>query len=54
MIIQKIGRILRHPKPIIIIPYYKNTREEEIVTKIIEDYNPELIKIINNINEIKL
>lgn len=54
MTIQKIGRILRHPKPIIIIPYYKNTREEEIVEQIIEDYNPELIKTINNINEIQL
>lgn len=54
MIIQKIGRILRHPKPIIIIPYYKDTREEEIVDKIIQDYNPKLIKIVNNINEIQL
>lgn len=54
MIKQKLGRLLRHSKPIIIIPYYKNTREEEIVNKMIEDYNPQLIKRINNLNEIEL
>lgn len=51
---QRLGRILRHKKPIIIIPYYKNTRDEEIIKHMIQDYNPELIKIINNIKEIKL
>jgi superfamily II DNA or RNA helicase len=51
---QRLGRILRHKDPIIIIPYYKNTREEELVTKMLEDYNPELIKTINDIKEIKL
>lgn len=51
---QRLGRILRHKDPIIIIPYYKNTREEELVTKMLEDYNPELIKTINNIKEITL
>lgn len=51
---QRLGRILRHKDPIIIIPYYKNTREEELVTKMLEDYNPELIKTINNIEEITL
>lgn len=52
IIIQRIGRILRYKKPIIIIPYYKNTREEELVNKMIENYNPELINIINNLNEL--
>lgn len=47
-------RLLRHPNPIIIIPFYKNTREEEIVTKMYENYNPQLVKVINNINEIQL
>lgn len=51
---QRLGRILRHKDPIIIIPYYKNTREEELVTKMLEDYNPELVKTINNIKEITL
>ena len=51
---QRTGRLLRHKKPIIIIPYYKNTREEELMEKMIEDYNKDLIIIINNINNIKL
>lgn len=54
MITQKLGRILRHPKPIIIIPYYKYTRDEEIVQKMCENYNPNLIKTITNLNEIQL
>ena len=49
---QRTGRLLRHPNPIIIIPYYKGTREEEIVKKMIEDYNSQLIKIIHNVEEI--
>lgn len=51
--VQRIGRILRHNEPIIIFPYYKNTREEEIVNKIIESYNPELIKKVE-LNNFKL
>ncbi len=51
---QRLGRILRHKSPIIIIPYYKNTREEELVTKMMEDYNPKLVTTINNINDIKI
>ena len=51
---QRLGRILRHKNPVIVIPYYKGTREEELVQKMLEDYNPELIKVINNITDIKL
>lgn len=51
---QRFGRLLRHKNPIIIIPYYKGTREEELVEKMIEDYSPDLIKQITNINEIRL
>lgn len=51
---QRTGRLLRHTEPIIIIPYYKNTREEELVKKMLEDYNPALIHNINFIEEIKL
>ena len=54
MIIQKIGRLLRHKSPVMIIPYYKNTREEEIVNKMIENMNPENIKIVSSINDIIL
>lgn len=51
---QRMGRLLRHPHPIIIVPYYKRTREEELVNKMLEDYNPELVKTINSIEEIQL
>lgn len=51
---QRTGRLLRHPNPIIIIPYYKGTREEELVNKMLEDYNPELVKTVNFVEEIQL
>lgn len=51
---QRLGRILRHRNPVIIIPYFKDTRDEEIVMKMREDYNPELIKVIKSINELEL
>ena len=53
MITQKLGRILRHKDPIIIIPFFKGTRDEEIVKKMCENYNPELIQTINNIKELE-
>lgn len=49
---QRLGRILRHKNPVIIIPYYINSREEELIEKMRENYNPELIKIITE-HEIK-
>ena len=51
---QRVGRILRHKSPIIIIPYFKDTREEELMQKMIEEYSRESIITINNINEITL
>lgn len=54
MIAQKLGRLLRHQDPILIVPYYVNTRDEEIVSKMIEDYNPELVTRITNINQLTL
>lgn len=50
---QRLGRILRHKNPIIIIPYFEGTRDEELVEKMLEDYNTELITKLN-LNEIKL
>ena len=51
--IQKQGRLLRHKRPVIIIPYYKNTREEEIVVeKMLPNYNPDLVHTITGLNEI--
>ena len=51
--VQKIGRILRHKKPLIVIPYYQGTREEEIVERMKDNFNPYKIHIINYLNEIK-
>lgn len=51
---QRMGRLLRHKNPIIIVPYFVNTREEELMKVMLEDYNPKLIKTISNINEIKI
>lgn len=51
---QRLGRLLRHPNPVIVVPYYEKTREEEIVQKMMEDYNPTLIKTIYNLNSIKV
>ena len=48
-----VKRILRHKNPIIILPYFKGTREEEIKDIMLEDYNPELITT-TTINNIKL
>ena len=41
--IQRLGRTLRHKNPLLIIPYYVGTREEEIVKKMTRNYNPELM-----------
>ena len=49
-----IGRILRHKNPVIVIPFYKGTREEELVAKMLEDYNPQLIHTVENITDIKI
>lgn len=54
MITQKLGRLLRHPNPVIIIPYYVNTRDEELVIKMMENYNPELVTTITNLNQLTL
>lgn len=50
---QRCGRLLRHKSPVIIIPYFKDTREEELVEKMIEEYNKESIISVENINDIK-
>ena len=54
MITQKLGRWLRHEEPIIIIPYYKYTRDEEIVKKMCENYNTNLVTTINDLSELQL
>lgn len=41
--VQRLGRILRVDKPLIIIPFYVGTREQEIVDKMLKNYNPSLV-----------
>lgn len=49
---QRIGRSLRHKSPVIILPYYKGTREEEIVTEMIEGFNKDAIKTAYSLQEL--
>lgn len=51
---QRTGRLLRHPHPVIVIPYFENTREEELVEKMLEGYNPKLVNRIKNPSDIKI
>lgn len=51
---QRVGRILRHKSPVIILPYFKDTREEELVEKMIEEYAKDSIIVVNGINDIRL
>lgn len=41
--IQRVGRILRHKSPVLVFPYFVDTREEEIVKDVTSGYNPELV-----------
>lgn len=50
--VQRIGRSLRHKSPVIIMPYYENTREQEIVEDMIKDFNKECIHTIRSIEEL--
>ena len=54
MIKQKLGRLLRHPDPVIIIPYFRGTRDQELVEKMLEDYNPQLVTTITNLTDLTL
>lgn len=50
---QRLGRLLRHKNPVIIFPYYKNTREEQIIQEsVLPDFNEDKIFTITGINEI--
>jgi superfamily II DNA or RNA helicase len=51
---QKLGRLLRHKEPIIVIPYYVATRDEELVNEMKKDYNPDLIQEVTHPKDIKL
>lgn len=49
---QRIGRSMRHKHPVIIFPYYKGTREEEILNKMLEGFDEMYIRVIHSISEI--
>ena len=49
---QRNGRLLRHKEPMIVIPYFRNTREETLVEQMKENYNPFLIKTVHNYRDI--
>ena len=51
---QRVGRILRHKYPVIIIPFFNGTREQELVEKKVEEYTEDSVFIIENISDIKL
>jgi len=44
---QRVGRLLRHKHPKIIIPYFTHSREEEIVKKMLEGYDKSLVETRN-------
>lgn len=54
LIKQKLGRLLRHEHPAIIIPYYRRTREEELVQTMLLDYNPDLVSVVKDVKDIVL
>lgn len=49
---QRLGRAMRHKSPVIVIPYYKGTREEEVITKMLEGFNKDFIRTIHSIQQI--
>lgn len=54
VIYQRLGRALRHPKPVIIIPYYMDTREEEILANIMAGYKWQEIYKTDNFKNLSL
>lgn len=47
LIIQRLGRLLRHPNPVLIIPFFIDTREQEILAKMLVNYNKKLVKTVS-------
>ena len=50
---QRLGRIIRAKDPVIIIPYFTGTRDEEIVDDMRRSYNENLIHYCNDVSKIK-
>ena len=49
---QRLGRSLRHKSPVIILPYYKDTREQEIVDEMIHDFNSKNIFVCPSLKDL--
>lgn len=49
---QRLGRSLRHKSPVIIMPYYDNTREQEIIDEMLKNFNKESIITIHSISDL--
>ena len=52
--IQKSGRALRAKEPILLVFYYKGTRDEEYLEKILEGIEPEHVRIVTDVDEIDI
>ena len=50
--VQRIGRALRHKSPVIIMPYYEGTREQEILEDMLKDFSPDCIQTIHSVEEL--
>lgn len=51
--VQRIGRALRHKSPVIIMPFYKGTREEEILTDMLSGFNRDSIHVAHSLEELR-
>ena len=51
---QRVGRILRHKCPVIVIPFFNGTREQELVEKMVEEYDKNSIVVVDDIRSITL
>ena len=49
---QRLGRSLRHKFPIIIMPFYEGTREQEILEDMLKDFSKESIVGIHSLEEL--
>ena len=54
IVLQRMGRLLRHKNPVLIVPYFVGTRDEELANNMLENYNPKLVTVINDYKEIKI
>lgn len=50
--VQRLGRSMRHRSPVVIVPYFKNTREEELVNSMCSTFNPEFIKTVDSVEDL--